>query len=161
MIYKCSLTIFSPIKLSQSHSDGGVAKYINLPIWKHTVIYIYIWIGGGSLNLISFLCPPSDRDFPQVEVLLSVWMTSCPEGMVLRIWRFWKRVGWELTLGHVGRQLGCLPQWQTVEVGVRPWCWEVELRQWFWEVGVWPWCWEVGVWPWCWEVGVWPWCWEI
>ena len=40
-------------------------------------------------------------------------MTSCPEEMVLRIWRFWKRVSWELTLDHVSRQLGSR---QTVEV---------------------------------------------
>ena len=25
----------------------------------------------------------------------------------------------------VGKQLGCLPQWQTIEVGVRPWWWGV------------------------------------
>ena len=43
-------------------------------------------------------------------------MTSCPQAMVLRIWRFWKRVSWELTLDHVGRQLGSLPLRQTVEV---------------------------------------------
>ena len=52
-------------------------------------------------------------------------MTSCPEAMVLRIWRFWKRVSWEWTLDHVGRQLGCLPLRQVFEVGVRPWNWEV------------------------------------
>ena len=52
-------------------------------------------------------------------------MTSCPEVMVLRIWRFWKRVSWELTVNHVGRQLGCLPLRQTVGVGVRLWWWEV------------------------------------
>ena len=29
-----------------------------------------------------------------------VWMTSCPEEMVLRIGGFWKRVSWELDLGR-------------------------------------------------------------
>ena len=52
-------------------------------------------------------------------------MTSCPETMVLRIWRFWKRVSWELIVDHVGRQLDCLPQWQTVEFEFRPWWCEV------------------------------------
>ena len=32
-------------------------------------------------------------------------MTSCPEAMVLRIWRFWKTVIRELTLLHWSRQL--------------------------------------------------------
>ena len=54
---------------------------------------------------------------------------------------------WELTLGHVGRQLGCLPQWQTVEVGVRPCWWEVGVRPCWWEVGVRPWCWEIEIGP--------------
>ena len=43
--------------------------------------------------------------------------------MVLKIGRFWKRVSWELILDDVGRQLGCLPLRQRVEV--RPWWWEV------------------------------------
>ena len=39
------------------------------------------------------------------------WMTSCLEEMVLRIWRFWKRVSWELRLDHRGRELSFLPLW--------------------------------------------------
>ena len=62
--------------------------------------------------------------------------------------RFWKRISWELTLDDVGRKLGCLPQWQTVEVGIRPRCWEVELRPWCWEVGVRPSSWDFEVGPW-------------
>ena len=49
---------------------------------------------------------------------------------------FEKHSSWELTVDDVGRQLGCLPLRQTVEVGIRPW---------WWEVGVWPWCWEVEI----------------
>ena len=41
----------------------------------------------------------------QTENGAGVWMTSCPEETVLRIWGFWKRVSWELTLDHAGRQL--------------------------------------------------------
>ena len=76
---------------------------------------------------------------------------------------FEKHVSRGLTLDNVGRDLGCLPLRQLVEV-------EVEFRQWCWEVGVRPWCWKVGsdhgveklgptmvlkswVWPWCWKVG--------
>ena len=45
-----------------------------------------------------------------------------------------KSVG-KLTMGHVGTQLGCLPQWQTIEIEFRPRCWEVGgptmmLRSW-------------------------------
>ena len=66
-------------------------------------------------------------------------MTSCPEAMVLRSWRFWKRGNWEWTLGHVGRHLGCLPLRQTVEVEFRPWCWEVGVRPGSWDFEVGPW----------------------
>ena len=52
----------------------------------------------------------------QIGNVAGVWMTSCPEVMVLRIWRFWKRVSWELTLDHLGRQLGSLTLRQTFEV---------------------------------------------
>ena len=104
-------------------------------------------------------------------------MTSCQEVMVLIIWKFWKRVSWELTLGHVNRQLGCLPQWQTVEVGVRPWWREVGVRPGSWEltfghvgrqlgclplrqtveVEFSPWCLEVWVRPGSWDFEVGPW----
>ena len=40
---------------------------------------------------------------PQTGNVVEVWMTSCPEETVLRIWRFWKRVSWRLTLDHGGR----------------------------------------------------------
>ena len=36
-----------------------------------------------------------------------------------------KKRNWELTLNHVGRQLGYLPLRQIVEVEFRPWCGEV------------------------------------
>ena len=42
---------------------------------------------------------------PQIENEAGVWMTSCPEAMVPRIWRFWKRVSLKLTVGQAGRQL--------------------------------------------------------
>ena len=42
---------------------------------------------------------------PQTGNGAGVWMTSCPVEMVLRIWGFWKRVSWELTLDHGGREL--------------------------------------------------------
>ena len=34
---------------------------------------------------------------PQPGNGAGVWMTSCPEEMVLRIWGFWKRVSWDWT----------------------------------------------------------------
>ena len=42
-------------------------------------------------------------------------MTSFPEEMILRIWGFWKRVSWELTLDHGSRQLSLLPLGHRVE----------------------------------------------
>ena len=46
---------------------------------------------------------------PQTGNEAGVWMTSCPEEMVLRIWGFWKRVSWRLTLDYASRQLSfCL-----------------------------------------------------
>ena len=84
-----------------------------------------------------------------------MWITSCSEAKVLRIWRFWTRVSWELTLGLVDRQLGCLPLRQPVEVGARTWRWEVAVRPWCWEVRTRPWCWEVRPGSWDFEVGQW------
>ena len=52
------------------------------------------------------------------------------EAMVLRICRFWKRVGWELTLDDVGRQLGCLLLRQTMML--RSWGPTMMLRNWDW-----------------------------
>ena len=54
-----------------------------------------------------------------------MWVTSCQEEMCWEFEDFEKHGSWELGLGYVGRQLGCLPQWQTIEVGVRRWWWEV------------------------------------
>ena len=34
----------------------------------------------------------------QTENGAGVWMTSCPEEMVLRIWGLWKRVSWDWTI---------------------------------------------------------------
>ena len=104
---------------------------------------------------------------PHIVNGIGVRMTSCPEAMVLRTWRFWKRVSRNLTMGHVGRQLGCLPLTQTVKVGAQPW----QCKQSFLNVygriidqvkdcslllvsykSI-PWCSEVGVRPWWWEVG--------
>ena len=80
----------------------------------------------------------------------------------------WMRWSWEfedfekgsfvrLTLDHIGRQLGCLSQWQTVEVEFWPWCSEFGVRPWCWEGELRPWCWEVGVQPGSWDYEVGPW----
>ena len=42
---------------------------------------------------------------PQKGNAAGLWMTSCPEEMVLRIWGFWKRVSWRLTLDHGVKKL--------------------------------------------------------
>ena len=42
---------------------------------------------------------------PQTGNGAGMWMTSCPEEMVLRIWGFWKRVIWELNFDQEGRQV--------------------------------------------------------
>ena len=44
---------------------------------------------------------------PQTRNGAGVWMTSCPEEMVPRIWGFW-RVSWELRLDYWGRELSSL-----------------------------------------------------
>ena len=49
---------------------------------------------------------------PQTRNGVGVWMTSCPEEMVLRIWGFWKRVSWELGIRLLSRRVkffGSLP----------------------------------------------------
>ena len=35
---------------------------------------------------------------PQIGNEAGVWITLCPEAMVLRIWEFWKRVSWDRTM---------------------------------------------------------------
>ena len=52
---------------------------------------------------------------PQTGNGARVWMTSCPEEMVLRIWGFWKRVSWDWTIkARVGYS------------AVESWIWTVE-----------------------------------
>ena len=55
---------------------------------------------------------------PKIGNEAGVWMTSCPEEMVPRIWGFRKRVSWELTLDHAGRQLSSLPLGHRVEFSI-------------------------------------------
>ena len=103
------------------------------------IFYHSFWLGFGLFGSyfrytdieysFTLVCKGYDNhnchNKPQMGNVTGVWMTSCPEAMVLRIWRFSKIVSWELPLDYVGRQLGYRPQWQTVEVGVRLRCWEV------------------------------------
>ena len=53
---------------------------------------------------------------PQTVNRDGVWMTSYLEEIVLRIWGFWKKMSWKLTLDHGGRQLSSLPLRPELEI---------------------------------------------
>ena len=88
-------------------------NHFSLIIFKHSV-----WLGFEQIDLRVqvhshwiVLCSRT-KDMTITIVIINprqngagVWMTSCPEEMVPRIWGFWKRVSWELTLDHGGREL--------------------------------------------------------
>ena len=84
-------------------------------------------------------------------------MTSCPEAMVLRIGRFFKKSQFGVDFGSCRQRVGISAMkadswsWGPTMM-VRSW-----VRQWCWEVGVRPWCWEVEVGSGSWDFEVGPW----
>ena len=88
-------------------------------------------------------CTPNCHNKPHIGNGAGVWMTSCLEAMVLRIWRFWKKSQFGVDC-RPGRRQFCLchgfESWK-VDFGlsvIEADGWEVELRPWCWEVGVRP-----------------------
>ena len=78
------------------------------------IFYHSVWL-GFELFGIEFRCSVIGHSFTLVRKgydnhrchnklpdrkWAEVCLTSCTEEMVLRIWRFWKRVSWRLTLDH-------------------------------------------------------------
>ena len=101
-----------------------------------------------------------------------VWMTSCPEVMVPRIWGFWKRLQFGVDCGPGNQTIESLPLGHR-ELGSLAWSWDFEVGPSSWKVDFGP-CrqtvglsaieadgWEVEFWLWCWEVGVRPDSWEF
>ena len=100
---------------------------------NHFLLIIFdhsIWLGfelfGSRVHVhshwVHFLCSCA-KDMtitiviinPQTGTGAGLWMTSCSEEMVQRIWRFWKDVSWDVAIGPWKHRVEFLPLRHRVE----------------------------------------------